>query len=106
MLAAALVWVVCALLFCFIGFRSGRSETPAGFWANANPPKVRDVRGFNRAVARLWYAFAAMFTLCGVPLLFTEQNGLPVLITLLAAPLSVLILMIAYTRIERSFREK
>lgn len=75
MTAAFVIWSLTALIFLVFGILARRSKTAVGFFANVKPPKVRDVQGYNRAVSRIWFVFALIFELLGLPLLLARQDS-------------------------------
>ena len=44
------VWSMAALIFVGIGISSRKSVEPVGFFSNVKPPKVKDVKQYNKAV--------------------------------------------------------
>lgn len=81
-----LIWAACGLPVAGIGIADCFRKTPAGFFANAEPPAVSDVRRYNRAVGLLLIAFGLWIILLGLPLLFPAH----VLWILLSIPLLML----------------
>lgn len=98
------IWSVTALFFVWIGISAWRSEKPMGFFTFTEPPKVKDVEGYNHAVAKLLLVFALIFEIIGVPVLFCEQNSPVYLFLVLAIMLEVIAVAVIYTRIERKFK--
>ena len=70
------------------------------------PPKVTDIRKYNHAVAILWFVYAALFELLGIPLLFLKQNSAGFILPVLGIPLITIGLVIAYNLILPKFQEK
>ena len=106
MMLAFGIWSVLSLLFVALGISTRYAKKPRGFWANAKVSEVRDVKQYNRALARLWFVFAAVLELLGLPLLMAEQNNPVFLLILLGIPALVIGMMIAYTRIESRYRKQ
>lgn len=108
MLLGFLIWFCLGLLFVGIGvymLLSGKS-VPFGFWANVEIFQVRDVRGYNRAVGKLWFAFGLVFILLGLPLLDGQNSALSV-ISILGVMAEAIGAMVLYTTvIERKYRRK
>lgn len=100
------IWTIVAVFFLGVGVKSRRSEKAAGFWSNAKPPEVTDIRAYNRAVSRIWFFFAAGFELLGLPLLFCEQNDPRVLIAVFGTIFLVIGIMISYIKVENKYRKK
>jgi hypothetical protein len=57
-----------------IGIWSYRSKEPVGFFSGVKPPEVKDTKKYNHAVAILWFVYAALLEIMGIPLLFLKQN--------------------------------
>ena len=104
MLAGLIIWSTVTVLIIGIGIWSWNSRKPAGFYAGTEPPRVRDVKKYNRAVGILWFAYAALFELLGFPFLLEKQNGPLFLVTILGTVLITIGLMVAYNRILGRYR--
>ena len=51
---ALLIWAFCGCIFFALGIYAFVSKKPVGFYANIKePPKVTDIRAYNRAVGTL-----------------------------------------------------
>ncbi len=105
MLVAFIIWSVISVFFVVIAIRARRLEKPAGFWANAEPPQMADIKGYNKAVSNLFLIFAVLYEACGVPLLFCKQNSPVAFLCMLIVPV-MLGTMIAYSQIEEKYKEK
>lgn len=104
MIMGFVIWSIVAGIFVSIGMSSLKSKVPVGFYTFAKRPAVRDVKKYNHAVSVLWFVAAAVFETVGVPILFLEQNS-PLFVPVIAAVLLlVLVMMIAYARIEAKYR--
>ncbi len=99
------IWSITALLIAVIGVCSLRASGPVGFFTFVQAPKVRDVRAYNRAVARIWFAFAAGMEILGLPLLYAEQNSPVFLLPVLGTPVLAIAAGIAYTIVENRYKE-
>lgn len=100
-----IIWTIVAALMFGTGVCAFRAKDPVGFWTGVKPPEVKDVRKYNRAVGGLWFAYAGVLELLGVPMLFLKQNSpwfLPVIFGTVAATLG---LMIAYLVVLRKHRK-
>ncbi len=106
MTAGFMIWSAVALLIAGIGVWTWRSKEPAGFFAGVEAPKVTDVRKYNRAVACLWFVYAALFGLLGVPLLFLSRNAAAFLLPVLGTAAISIGLMIVYNRILNKYRQQ
>lgn len=106
MLLAFIIWSLCSLLFLIIGISSKMSKKPAGFFSNCKAPEVTDVKKYNNAVAKIWFVAAVVFELLGVPFLVLEQNSPIFIIIILPIPFLVVLMVVAYLRIEAKYRKK
>ena len=75
-----------AMGFLFIGWGiygfSPKKKAVFGFWANGEVFPTDDVRGYNRAVGKLWIVFGMILIVLGLPLL-QGQNAPGILISVL-----------------------
>ena len=100
------IWAVCAILFAAIGIHALRSKKAVHFfasWQPEVPPEVRDVRRYNRAVARLWFIAAGIFLLLGLPLL-AGQNSAIILLSALGTMALCIGMCIAFHFIEQKYK--
>ena len=100
------IWSLVFLVLLGIGVWSLRSGKAVGFYAGTKPPEVTDVRGYNRSVAVLWFVYAGLFELLGLPLLFLKQNSAGFLGSVAGVPLITIALIIVYNRILRKYERK
>lgn len=98
-----LIFSLCSLIFFVIGISTYCSKKAAGFWANAKTPEIKDIRNYNHAVARIWWLFAVMIFLLGIPML-AGQNSAWGIVSVLGSLPAVIIIMILYTRVEQKYR--
>jgi hypothetical protein len=105
-LLACLIWAACGLLLAGIGVRAFFAEKPVGFFANAEPPEVADVKKYNRATGWLIIALGAVVILLGLPLLIPGGEWW-MLLCIPVLMVSVIAAMVVYTLgIERKYRAK
>ena len=105
MIAGFIFWTVLALGLMGIGIYAWKADKPVGFFAGVEAPKVKDTKRYNHEVAVLWFVYAAVIELCGVPLLFLEQNSagfIPVFLGTIAISIG---LMVGYVIIEKKNRK-
>lgn len=108
MIIGFIIWTACAVLFVVIGVITRRSKKPAGVWANAKPPDAKDIKDvgkYNRALSVMWFVFAALFELAGLPMLVSRQNSPLVFVSIIGTVVVVIGMMIAATRIEAKYRK-
>ncbi len=106
MIIGFVIWSITAVLFLGIGLWSRKSEKAVGFFSNTNPPEVTDTAKYNKAVSVIWFAFAIILELLGLPLLFLKQNSSLFIIVVLGTVFLVIGIIIAYIRIEGKYRIK
>ena len=99
------IWCACAVFFAVLGAVTYRKkDQPAKFWANMRSAPVKNVRAYNRAVGKLWIAFAAVLFLLGLPLLQGQNSG-GIVITILGTLFLAIGLMVFYILvIDRKYR--
>ena len=105
MIYGLVIWSSVAVLITGIGVRSWKSKKPAGFFAGVEPPKVKNVRKYNHAVAVMWFAYAILFELLGLPFLFQKQNSPMFILTILGVVAITIALVIVYNRILAKYRD-
>ena len=106
MIIGFVIWSIVFLVLLGIGIRTWKSDRAAGFYTGTKPPEVTDIRKYNRAVAVLWFVYAGLFELLGLPLLFLKQNKMGFLWSIAGVPVISIALMIAYQRILRRYERK
>ena len=106
MMFALIFWSLISLVFVGLGIWSRRSEKPVGFFSGVRPPAVSDVRKYNHAVARLWFGYALLFELLGLPFLFLKQHSAGFLLSVLGVPVISIGLAVVYTRILHRYEIK
>lgn len=102
---AFMIWTATSLIFVGIGVCARIADKPVLFWTMQKEIKVSDVRAYNRAVAYLWFVFAGALALLGLPLL-AGQNSPYIIISIIGTVVACILLMVAYTRIEKKYRAK
>ena len=102
-------FIICAIVGCFfigLGISSFFAKRAVGFWANSKMFEVNDIKGYNRAVGKLWCVFGIVFILLSLPMLYGQNSPL-IMVTILGVVVEVLVLMIIYTQvIEKKYRKQ
>lgn len=101
---AFIIWSIVAFLFVIVGISSWKSEVEIGFFTGVTPPKMKDVKAYNRAVAKLWWFFSIVFEAIGIPLIFIKQNSPIALIIAVLVPILIIGIVIAYHRIALKYQ--
>ena len=100
------IWSIVFLVLVGIGIWAWKSEKAVSFFTGTKAPEVTDVRKYNRSVAVLWFAYAVLFELLGLPLLFLKQNSVGFLGCILGVPVISIALIVVYNRILRKYEKK
>ena len=107
-MTAFILWEIIGLAFMALGIYCfvSKKEVAFGFWANADTFPVKDIKRYNKAVGKLWCAFAIIFCCLGISLL-SGQNSAYSLIAILGTVAASIGMMIIYVVvIENKYREK
>lgn len=96
MMTGFFIWSAVALVLVGIGIWDWNSKTPVGFYSGIKPPEVTDVRRYNHSVAIMWFVYAFVFELLGLPLMLSEENSAGVIFGALGVIFSIIVLAIAY----------
>ncbi|MCI8327209.1 MAG: hypothetical protein HFI37_05475 [Lachnospiraceae bacterium] len=105
---AFFIWSILSIFFIFLGIRAfvSKKEVPFGFWANAEVFPVENVKGYNRAVGKLFCIFGIVNVFLGVPLL-KGQNSPYAVISILGCMIEAIAAMTVYvTVIEKKYRKR
>ena len=106
MIVAFIIWTIVALMFAGIGAWAWLSKTPVGFFAGVKAPEVRDTVKYNHQVATLWFGYAGIYELLGIPFLFFKQNSAMFIVTILGVMALTIGLLVAYTYVSVSNQKK
>ena len=105
MIVGFIIWSSCAIMIIGVGIWSWNAKKPAGFYAGVAPPKVKDVKKYNHAVAIMWFIYAILFELLGFPFLFQKQNSPMFILIILGVVAITIALLIVYNRILARYRQ-
>ena len=95
------------VFFLVMGIRCRHSDKPSGFWANAEQFEVTDVRAYNKAMSKLWFVAAVLYTALGLPLLTPANILLVILVSIIGCMIVTIGIMIFFTTvIEPKYRKK
>lgn len=95
------------VFFLAMGIRCRHSDKPSGFWANAEQFEVTDVRAYNKAMSKLWFVAAVLYTAIGLPLLTPANILLVILVSMIGCMIVTIGIMIFFTTvIEPKYRKK
>ena len=87
------------LFFLIMAIRCLYSDKPSGFWANAKQFEVKDVHAYNKAMSKMWFVAAFLYTALGLPLLTPANILLVILISIVGTMIVSIGLMIFFTTV-------
>ena len=105
---AFVLWSIIGLGFIGLGIYDVHADIqrPFGFWANARPFEVTDIKAYNKALGKLWIVFGAVFIALGLPLL-GGQNSAGIILSILGCMVLSIAAMVVYVVvIEPRYRKK
>lgn len=105
MVIGFIVVSIVALGLLSIGISCRRANEAVGFFTFVKPPKVENVKDYNIAVSILWFVAAGVIEILGIPMLFLEQNSPLFIIVTFAVVILVIVMMVAYIRIEAKYKK-
>lgn len=100
-----IIWLIVSLIYVFIGIYAWNAEKPVGFFTGQKPPEVSDTAGYNHAVAKIWFVYAAVMMLLGFPLL-AGQNSPYMILSVFGAMFGVIGIIVAYLKVERKYKKE
>lgn len=106
MVVGFIIWSIVASFFMFIGISAWRSKQEVGFFTFSKPLKMKNVVKYNHAVGKLWFSFAAVLEIIGIPFLFIEQNSPIAILIIFEVMILVIAIIIIYLGIEKKYRQQ
>lgn len=104
-MVAFIIWSIVASLFVVIGIVNWRSKTEVGFFTGVKPGKKKDIVGYNHAVAKIWFFYAAVLEMIRLPFVFIPQNSIMAVVVMLAIVALTIGIMIVYVKIDAKYKE-
>ncbi len=104
-MVAFIIWSIVASLFVVIGIVNWRSKTEVGFFTGVEPGKKKDIVGYNHAVAKIWFFYAAVLEMIGLPFVVIPQNSIMAVVVILAVVLLTIGIMIVYVKVDAKYKE-
>ncbi len=104
MIIGFVIWSLVSVMLFGIGVSAWTANKPVGFFTGAKPPEVKDIKKYNHSVAVLWFAYAVLVEICGIPLLFLEQNSVGFIAVIFGVVVVTLALFTGYLQIEKKYR--
>ena len=106
MAAGFVIWTAVSLVLLVIGIAAWKADNAVAFFTGTKPPEVSDVKKYNHSIAGLWFVYAVLFELLGVPFLYAKHNAADFLWAIAGVPVITIGLMLAYNRILRRYERK
>lgn len=100
------IWSIVSVIFMLLGVSARKSKKEVGFFTIAEPPKMKDVVKYNHAVGKLWFSFAVILEIMGIPFLFAEQNSPIFIFIIFGTMMLVIAIIVIYMGIERKYRRE
>ncbi len=104
MVVAFIIWSIVALIFVMIGVVNWRSKTEVGFFTGVEPGKKKDIVGYNHAVAKICFFYAAIFEIIGIPFLFIQQNSMMAVVVMLLIFALTIGIIVVYIKIDAKYK--
>lgn len=105
MIVGFVIWSIVAIIIALIGRNCRGRKEAVGFFTFVDPPKVKDVKAYNRAVSNLLISAAAVFEALGAFFMFLEQNSPLFIMLMLAIAVWLIALMVVYLKIEAKYKK-
>lgn len=81
-----------------------KKTVPFDFWANIKTVPVKDIRGYNRAIGKLFIIYGLILIVLGLPML-KGQNTPFILLSILGVMIETIVIMIIYSLcVEAKYR--
>ena len=107
MLLGFITYLACAFLFFALAVYALLSHKPIGMWANVKKqPNVKDVKGYNRAASKVFFAYGFVLCACGLPMLFDANPAVILLVSVLAPFAATIAMIITAVKIEEKYKKK
>lgn len=102
-----IIYAVCCALFYVLALYAFVSSKPVGLWSRGRrQPKVKNVRGYNRAVAKLFLAYGTLLLLSGIPTILEINPIAAMMISTTGISAASIMLFLAGIKIESKYRDK
>ena len=101
-----IIWVIVAFIIIGMGINAffSKKSVPFGFWANIKPFPVKDTKGYNHAIGKLFIIYGLILIVLGLPML-KGQNTPYILLSILGVMIETIVIMIIYSLcVEAKYR--
>ena len=104
MMIGFVIWSLVSAVLFGNGVSAWTSKKPVVFFTGVKPPEVKDTKKYNHSIAVLWFVYAILIEICGIPLLLFEQNSVGFIPAILGVVAITIALLIVYLQIEKKYR--
>lgn len=88
-----IVWSIVGCILIGIGVCAYFSKKTVAFWANMKAFPVRDIKGYNHALGKLFIFYGMLFVVLGIPLL-SAQNTPYILLSVFGVMIETIVFMV------------
>lgn len=106
MVLGFIIWSMIDLIFVVIGISTWKSKEAVGFFTFSEAPEIKEIAKYNHAVGKLWFFFAVVLEILGIPILFIEQNSPVFMFMIFGVMILVIAIIIMYLKIEGKYKQK
>lgn len=100
-----MIYAACCALFYVLGLYALLSKKPMGMRSSERRrSKVKDVRGYNRAIAKLFFVYGTVLLVCGVPTILEISPIAAMMISTLGISCASILLFVFAVKIEKTYR--
>ena len=101
-----ILWVIFGCIIIGSGIIAFFSKKAVGFWANTESFPVKDIKGYNYAIGKLFILYGVIFIALGLPLL-GDQNTPYIIFSILGIMAETIAIMLIYILfVEKKYRDK
>ena len=101
-----IVWAIVGCILIGIGVCAYFSKKTVAFWENMKAFPVRDIKGYNHALGKLFIFYGMLFVVLGIPLL-SAQNTPYILLSVFGVMIETIVFMVIYSLfIEKKYKKQ
>lgn len=98
------LWAIVGCILIGIGISSYFSKKAVGFWANIKTFPIKDIKGYNHAMCKLFISYGVVFIVLGIPMI-CDQNTPYILLSVVGVMIETIVMMSIYNVfIEKKYR--
>ncbi len=96
---AFIIFLFCGFIFLAIGIYDFYAKKQQSFWNAGNPPKVNDIKKWNRALGKLFCSYGLALIFAGISFLFPLKSSIIIVIVLIIIFGGLAIMIFIYLKI-------